>query len=64
MHVRGVANGRKPRNPFCQRRYKSGMLDKQGREIEAFDLIACIEVDPVRSRAESINCDRYRSISH
>jgi hypothetical protein len=41
VHVRRVANGGKSRDPFGERRYKSGMLDEQGREIEAFDLVAC-----------------------
>jgi hypothetical protein len=59
-----VAYGGKSRDPFGERRYKSGMLDEKGREIEAFDLIARFGVEPVRSRAESINCDLYRSVSH
>ena len=64
VHVRRVTNGGKARDTFAERRYKSGMLDKRRREIETFDLVACFGVDPVRSRAESINRDRYRSISH
>jgi hypothetical protein len=64
VHIRRVANGGKSRDPFGERRYKSGLLDEQGRKIEAFDLVACFGVDPVRSRAESIKCERERSVSH
>jgi hypothetical protein len=38
------------------------MLDELGREIEAFDLIAGIGVDPVCSGTESNNSDRYGGV--
>ena len=64
VHVRGVADGGKARDPLAERRYKTGMLDEQGREIEKLDLIAGFGVDAVCSAAESIDGDRYRGVSH
>jgi hypothetical protein len=52
------------RDPLRERGYETGMFNKGRREIKALDLVPGLGVDPVGSRAESIYCDRHRSICH
>ncbi|MNC86104.1 hypothetical protein D3C83_17370 [compost metagenome] len=64
LDVRGVADRGEARDPLGERRYEVRVFDEVWREIKAFDLVPFFGVDPVRSRAESINCDRFRSVCH
>jgi hypothetical protein len=59
-----MTDRRESRDPLGERRHESGMFYERRRKIEALDLVPGLGVDPVGSRAESINCDRHRSICH
>ena len=64
VHVRGMTDRGEARHALGQGRYESRMFNEPGRKIEALDLIPGFGVNPVRSRAESVNCERKRGVCH